>query len=103
MVMFFCSLEVETLTTHSGYNLPWNANALQHDWHHFFYTENYGPTGVLDWWHGSNKIFKGWLKELAKKGPVSNANGSSPTVFKKAREDLAKGEVLGINPPVEVE
>ena len=33
MVLFFCSLEMGTLSTHSGYNLPWNFNALQHDWH----------------------------------------------------------------------
>lgn len=33
MVLFFCSLELGTLSTHSGYNLPWNYNALQHDWH----------------------------------------------------------------------
>lgn len=34
LIMFFCSLELGTLCTHSGYNLPGSFNALQHDWHH---------------------------------------------------------------------
>lgn len=67
VIMFFCSLELATLSTHSGYSLPFNTNALQHDWHHYFYTENYGPTGLLDAVHGTNTVFRAWLKELARR------------------------------------
>lgn len=33
MVLFFCSLELGTLSTHSGYDIPFSYNALTHDWH----------------------------------------------------------------------
>ncbi|KAH6904650.1 hypothetical protein BKA70DRAFT_1296025 [Coprinopsis sp. MPI-PUGE-AT-0042] len=103
MVMFFCSLEVETLTTHSGYNLPWNANALQHDWHHFFYTEKLRPY----WRFGL--VFKGWMEQLAEKGVQGPASGTTRVtlttdhVLKKARHELAKGEIEGITAPVAIE
>lgn len=66
MVIFFSVLELGSLSAHSGYNLPWNYNALQHDWHQcaepafspvtvgrltdlplrsYIYTENFGPNG----------------------------------------------------------
>ncbi|TFK19028.1 hypothetical protein FA15DRAFT_602237 [Coprinopsis marcescibilis] len=96
MVMFFCSLEMGTLATHSGYNLPFNSNALQHDWHHFFYTENYGPTGALDSVYGTNKVFNTWLGVL-KTRDVQNA--STEALFRKARGDLAEGIVEGVTPP----
>lgn len=34
MMLFFCSLELGTLSSHSGYNVPGNFAALKHDWHH---------------------------------------------------------------------
>ncbi|SCV67460.1 BQ2448_5071 [Microbotryum intermedium] len=43
MIMFFCSLELGTLNTHSGYNFVGGFNSLYHDWHHYAYTENFGP------------------------------------------------------------
>lgn len=64
MIMFFCALELGTLSTHSGYNFPGGFNALHHDFHHYSFTENYGPLGILDAIHGTNKTFKAWLKEL---------------------------------------
>jgi len=63
-MMFFASLQVGTLCTHSGYNIPGLFNALQHDWHHYAYTENFGPTGLLDGILGTDKNFKVWLGEL---------------------------------------
>jgi sterol desaturase/sphingolipid hydroxylase (fatty acid hydroxylase superfamily) len=89
--MFFCSLELGTLSTHSGYNLPWNFNALQHDWHHYSFLENFGPSGILDELHGSNKKFKGWLAELARR----DGKGDRRTLM-KAREELAKLEPLQV-------
>lgn len=93
MVMFFCSLEIGTLSTHSGYNLPFNSNALQHDWHHFFYTENYGPTGLLDSFHGSNKVFSAWLGELERREGLKGDD-----LGKVAREKIANGDV-GVSAP----
>jgi methylsterol monooxygenase len=96
MVMFFCSLELGTLSTHSGYNLPWNSSALQHDWHHYIYTENYGPTGLLDSWYGSNTVFRAWLAELK-----SREGGGD--VLAMARKEIARREATGRHPPERVQ
>lgn len=63
-MMFFASLQMGTLCTHSDYNIPGLFNALQHDWHHFSYTENYGPVGILDALLGTDTNFQVWLREL---------------------------------------
>lgn len=104
--MFFCSLELGTLATHSGYNFPLNFNSLQHDWHHCSfppvssfareteegadsYTENYGPTGILDNLHGSNVAFKAWMAELTARGDGVDAREELVAMEKEA---LRKGE-----------
>ncbi|KAF8316140.1 hypothetical protein DL93DRAFT_795090 [Clavulina sp. PMI_390] len=90
MVMFFCGLEVGTLSTHSGYNLPFNFNALQHDWHHYLFTENFGPTGILDQVHGTNQVFKSWLGELSRRDAIAQAEGKPwKDVYETARKDVA--------------
>jgi methylsterol monooxygenase len=86
MVMSFCSLELGTLSAHSGYNLPWNSYALQHDWHHYTHTENYGPIGFMDSLHGSDAAFKAWLAELKRR------EGMKGGVLVKAREEIARRE-----------
>lgn len=120
--MFFCGLEMGTLSTHSGYNLPFNYkcvvvlnshasrltlfgnSALQHDWHHYFYQENYGPTGALDALHGTNVVFRAWISELSRrdleKKRDGEGNGSSRTennnedVYTRARREIAEKEVI---------
>jgi methylsterol monooxygenase len=62
--MFFASLQCGTLMTHSDYNIPGFFNSLQHDWHHYSYTENFGPVGIVDGILGTDKNFTIWLKEL---------------------------------------
>lgn len=44
----FLILSTTTLCAHSGYNIPWLYSSLQHDYHHFAFNENFGPTGMLD-------------------------------------------------------
>jgi len=44
--------------------VPFLSSALQHDWHHYYSTENYGPVGILDWIFGTDKTFKAWMKEI---------------------------------------
>ncbi|KAI5479183.1 C-4 methylsterol oxidase [Pseudohyphozyma bogoriensis] len=86
LVMFFTALNLGTLGTHSGYNIPGLFNSLQHDWHHYSYTENYGPLGILDNINGTNVGFKAWLGELRRRdGNVDNA-----------AEELAKLEPLKV-------
>ncbi|KAL8287496.1 hypothetical protein RQP46_003354 [Phenoliferia psychrophenolica] len=87
MIMFFCNLELGTLSTHSGYNFPGSFSALEHDWHHYSFTEMFGPIGLCDEIAGSNKVFKAWLAELGSR----NEGGKATTA--QAREALAELEV----------
>lgn len=118
LILFFCSLElggsstklyanfkvtlsdprifspgpplIGTLSTHSGYNLPYNFNALQHDWHHYSFTENFGPTGLLDEWYGTNKTFKAWLNELQRRDALGDARAELAE-----KEDARERETAG--------
>ncbi|SCZ93832.1 BZ3500_MvSof-1268-A1-R1_Chr6-3g08915 [Microbotryum saponariae] len=119
MIMFFCSLELGTLNTHSGYNFVGGFSALQHDWHHYAYTENFGPTahtnahgrvlvdirgfafprsvpfpGILDKIYGTNKAFTSWIEELTRResGPTGS---SEEDVISQARKELARKEDAG--------
>lgn len=51
----FLLLEFGTICAHSGYSIPGLPSNLQHDFHHFAFDENFGPTGLLDAFHGINK------------------------------------------------
>ena len=59
----FLLLEFGTICTHSGYNIPWLPSNLQHDFHHFAFNENFGPTGLFDAVHSTDKKFKRALHE----------------------------------------
>ena len=58
IVFTFVLLEFGTICAHSGYNTPWLPSNLQHDFHHFAFNENFGPTGLFDYIHGTNEKFK---------------------------------------------
>ncbi|KAL3956935.1 hypothetical protein ACCO45_009781 [Purpureocillium lilacinum] len=62
-VFIFVSLEFGTICSHSGYNIPWMSSNLQHDFHHFAFDENFGPTGLLDAFHRTNAKFKKTMQE----------------------------------------
>lgn len=59
----FLLLTFGTICTHSGYNIPWLPSNLQHDFHHFAFNENFGPIGLLDSIHNTNKKFKRTLQD----------------------------------------
>ena len=59
----FLLLTFGTICAHSGYNTPWLPSNLQHDFHHFAFNENFGPTGLLDSVHSTNKKFKRTLQD----------------------------------------
>ncbi|KAM0746038.1 hypothetical protein T439DRAFT_307251 [Meredithblackwellia eburnea MCA 4105] len=87
-ILFFCALELGTLATHSGYNFPGSFNALQHDWHHYSFTENFGPMGLLDRIHNTDKMFRSWLEELHRRETSAGAVGGGDDIVKKARVEL---------------
>ncbi|KAL8212122.1 UNVERIFIED_CONTAM: hypothetical protein K2H54_038168 [Gekko kuhli] len=43
---------------HSGYNLPFLPSAEFHDYHHLKFNECYGILGLLDYLHGTDKMFR---------------------------------------------
>lgn len=66
-VFTFVFLEFGTICTHSGYNIPWMPSNLQHDFHHFAFDENFGPTGLLDGIHRTNKRFQNTMEEAKRR------------------------------------
>lgn len=75
----FCMLTVLTV--------PFMTCALVHDWHHYFYTENYGPVGLLDTIFKTNKAFKAWTSEA-----LSAFEGDRIRARQAALEKLAQIE-----------
>ena len=47
-----------TITSHSGYHFPFLPPPERHDYHHLKFNVNYGPTGVLDSLHRTDKLFE---------------------------------------------
>uniref|UniRef100_A0AC35ERI3 Fatty acid hydroxylase domain-containing protein n=1 Tax=Panagrolaimus sp. PS1159 TaxID=55785 RepID=A0AC35ERI3_9BILA len=46
-----------TSVSHSGYHFPFLPSPEAHDYHHFAFTQNFGVLGILDLYHGTNKLF----------------------------------------------
>jgi fatty acid hydroxylase domain-containing protein 2 len=46
-----------TITTHSGYHLPFLPSSERHDYHHLKFNVNFGPTGLLDALNKTNRLF----------------------------------------------
>jgi len=86
-VFAFCFLEFGTICTHSGYNIPWLPSNLQHDYHHFAFDENFGPIGILDAFHSTNKKFRKTLQEA-----TSRTGGDEEKARKHVLEKLARLE-----------
>ena len=52
-----------TVSSHSGYHLPFMPSPESHDYHHAVFNNNYGATGILDWLHGTDKDFRRSLQK----------------------------------------
>jgi len=56
--MWYTYAIVYTITTHSGYHLPWMISSEYHDYHHLKFDLNYGTqVQFFDWLHGTDKKF----------------------------------------------
>lgn len=86
-VFTFCYLELHTICTHSGYNIPYMPSNLQHDFHHFAFDENFGPTGIFDNLHKTNKKFVRTMDEARKR-----VGGDEEKARKLVLERLARIE-----------
>lgn len=83
-VFTFVFLEFGTICAHSGYNIPWMPSNLQHDFHHFAFDENFGPLGILDGIHQTNKKFHKMMQEAK-----SRVDGDDERARKMVLEKLA--------------
>lgn len=89
-VFTFTFLEFGTICTHSGYNTPWLPSNLQHDYHHFAFDENFGPTGILDAIHRTNKKFTKTVQEA-----TARTGGNEEKARQLVLENLARLEIQG--------
>ncbi|XP_067650797.1 fatty acid hydroxylase domain-containing protein 2-like [Haliotis asinina] len=55
---WFAIATFTTMIHHSGYHLPFLTSPEFHDFHHLKYNVNYGVTGLLDWFHGTDLKFR---------------------------------------------
>lgn len=86
-VFTFLFLEYGTICMHSGYNIPWMPSNLQHDFHHFAFDENFGPSGILDAFHATNQKFQRTMKEAKRR-----TDGDEEKARKLVLENLARLE-----------
>ncbi len=49
---------LRTLNDHSGYHMPFFPSPEAHDFHHLKFNECYGFLGILDYLHGTDKLFR---------------------------------------------
>ncbi|XP_014666643.1 PREDICTED: fatty acid hydroxylase domain-containing protein 2-like, partial [Priapulus caudatus] len=47
-----------SINDHCGYHFPLMTSPKAHDFHHLKFNANFGPLGILDWLHKTNKTFK---------------------------------------------
>ncbi|KAE8395650.1 hypothetical protein BDV23DRAFT_178692 [Aspergillus alliaceus] len=80
-------LEFGTICTHSGYNIPWVPSNLQHDFHHFSFDENFGPTGFLDAIHSTDRKFRRTMEDAR-----IRVNGDEERARQLILENLAKAQ-----------
>ncbi|XP_055637606.1 fatty acid hydroxylase domain-containing protein 2-like isoform X2 [Toxorhynchites rutilus septentrionalis] len=57
-LIWFTYVIHDTLTTHSGYHLPFVGSSERHDYHHLRYNQCYGGRGFLDWLHGTDTQYR---------------------------------------------
>lgn len=58
MGLWFTLAVVNTVTVHSGYHFPGLVSPESHDFHHQKFTECYGVLGILDYLHGTDRLFR---------------------------------------------
>ncbi|XP_072018717.1 fatty acid hydroxylase domain-containing protein 2-like [Amphiura filiformis] len=51
-------LPLEVLFSHSGYHLPFCLPPEFHDYHHIKVVNNYGIIGIMDYLHGTDRLFR---------------------------------------------
>lgn len=62
------------------------------------FTENFGPTGILDQIYGSNRVFKAWLTELKRRDCAHDARTVLAQMEAQKAEDTGKGETFDLRP-----
>lgn len=55
--------QLNAISGHCGYAIPYLTTPLPHDYHHQVFNANYGTLGVLDWLHGTTGNFDEWRQK----------------------------------------
>lgn len=56
--LWFSLAIMNTLSTHSGYHLPFFPSPESHDFHHLKFNYCFGVLGILDRFHGTDSLFR---------------------------------------------
>lgn len=91
MMFVYCFLSVETIMAHSGYNVPFTHSSLNHDFHHFAFDENFGPTGLMDTIYGTNKKYKRTLQQAKLKFAGDTRKARAALLSQLAAEEIKAG------------
>ena len=93
--MWYAYAVAYTVTTHSGYHLPWMMSPEYHDYHHLKFNLNYGTQDMfLDWFHGTDAKF--WA-------PTGNGKRHKYLLTTKSARELYPDESEKISTEVEVD
>ena len=57
-LLWFTLATLNSLNSHSGYHLPFLPSHESHDYHHKTFNQNYGVLGILDYLHGTDRMFR---------------------------------------------
>lgn len=88
LLFTFQFLQLGTLLSHSGYNAPFQHSPLVHDWHHFDFSSNFGPTGLMDTLYGTNERFKAALKEARARHAGNERKAHAELLTRLARNEV---------------
>ena len=77
LCIWLCVANINAVNSHCGYTLPGMPSSLQHDFHHYRFRNNYGVLGLLDWLHGTSKVYDSFLAMHYKRVDAAAAQGST--------------------------
>ncbi|XP_065886347.1 fatty acid hydroxylase domain-containing protein 2-like [Dysidea avara] len=56
--LWSCIATLSSLSSHSGYHMPFSFSPEAHDFHHLKFNNNFGVLGILDCLHGTDEAFR---------------------------------------------
>ncbi|CAO1627304.1 unnamed protein product [Parajaminaea phylloscopi] len=95
-IFTFCYLELGTVCAHSGYNFPFARSSLKHDFHHFKFDVNYGPTGLLDRLHKTDLSYRAALQDALQRTKGDAGKARSALLSQIAAWEQTQGSAVAV-------